>query len=301
MERTVNQTARTAGHVAAASKPLARGYKDVSVHLDGTAEDEIRLAHAEAIAAWCGAHLTGLYTNALPDPALYAGEFGASAIGDLSDTVRREGDAAHAKLVHRFERLGVTNDVRRIEGFPGLLQQALATETRWSDLFLGSCPHGAPDLERWASLIETVMFDSGHGVYLVPRGVKPRETLRTVLVGWIDTREAARAVAEALPLLGLAAQVHLVSVQEPDQGRLGGAEALADIAAHLTRHGISTTVTTLPNDDTPAAVLLAEAHRISADLIVAGAYGHSRLREWVLGGATYDLIASSDLPILMAH
>ncbi|POR55541.1 universal stress protein [Bosea psychrotolerans] len=297
----MNQIAMKSSTTGIAKPILKAGYKDVMVHLDGTVEDEIRIAHAEAIAAQFEAHLTGLYTNALPDAALYAGEFGTSAIVDAYDAARRAGDAIHTRLTQRFARLGVANEVRRLESFPGLLEKDVATEARWADLIVGSCPHGTSDCERWGSLIETIMFNSGHGLYLVPPGFKPRQAIRTVLIGWVDTREAARAVSEVLPLLGLATQVHLASVQEAGKGKLGGAEALADIATHLDRHGIATTISLLPDNDTPAAMLLAEAHRVSADLIVAGAYGHTRLREWILGGATYDLLQSSNLPLLMAH
>ena len=136
---------------------------------------------------------------------------------------------------------------------------------------------------------------------MVPQGQLPRAAIETILVGWIDSREAARAVAEALPLLGLASKVELAYVGGPQSGRFGGAERLADIATHLDRRGVRTSVSVLPVNDTAATALLDEAHRISADLIVSGAYGHSRFREWVLGGTTRDLIGASDLPLLMAH
>lgn len=291
--------ARTA--VAESIEPVRLGYKDIMVHLDGTAEDETRLAHAEAIATLFNARLTGLHTNMFPDPALYPGEFGSFAIAEILQAARDEGDATQKKLVQRFARLGVESEVRRIEGFPALLYHAVGTEARWSDLFVASCPSRGPSLERWGSVIETVMFESGHGLYLVPPGVPPRQAIRTVLIGWLDTREAARAVAEALPLLCLATKVELVCVQELNKGMLGGAEALANIASHLDRHRIPATVSVIQDKGTTATTLLDEAHRISADLMVIGAYGHSRLREWVLGGTTYDLLGISDLPILMAH
>lgn len=277
------------------------GYRDVIVHLDGTTEDEFRLAHAEAIAARFKAHLTGLYTNPLPDIGLYAGEFGGTVIGEISDAARRQGDAVQARLRRRFARLDVGNELRRLENIPVLLDGEVANEARWADLFVASPPYGAAELQRWGATIERVMMDGAHAVYFVPQGIKQRRDLRTVVVGWVNTREAARAVAEAMPLLATAKTVHLVSVREPGRGRMGGAEAMADIAAHLDRHGIDTTISVLPDTAAPAAVLLAEAHRISADLIVAGAYGHTRLREWIFGGTTYDLLRGSDLPILMAH
>ena len=150
-------------------------------------------------------------------------------------------------------------------------------------------------------LIEAALFGGGHGLYLIPPGFKPREAIRTILVGWLDTREAARAIAEALPLMCVAKSVEVVCIREPGEGRFGGAESLADIATHLARHDVATSVRMLSAEGSAATTLLGEAHRISADLIVTGGYGHSRLREWVLGGVTRDLIHGSDLPILMAH
>lgn len=278
----------------------AAAYKDIVVHLDGTAEDEIRIAHAERLAEQFGARLTGLFTNVLPDPALYIGEFGTSLIGQLTETAVNEGDAIKGRLEQRFARLGVVNELRRIQGFPGQVEHGVATEARWADLFVASCPYG-DTLDRWKAVIERVIFSGGRGLYLVPHDSKPRPAIGTVLIGWVDSCQATRALTEALPLVGLATHVRLVTVQETAHGRLGGAEALADIAAHLGRHGVKATVSVLSSPDAPAVALLDEAHRISADLLVIGAYGHSRFREWILGGVTADLLATADLPLLMAH
>lgn len=121
----MNQIAMTSSTTGIAKPILKAGYKDVMVHLDGTAEDEVRIAHAEAIAAQFEAHLTGLYTNALPDAALYAGEFGTSVVADVWDAARRAGDANHARLTQRFARLGVANEVRRLESFPACWRRKL--------------------------------------------------------------------------------------------------------------------------------------------------------------------------------
>lgn len=276
-------------------------YQDVMVHLDGGGEDEIRLAHAEMIAALSGGRLTGIYTNMLPDSVLYAQEAGAMAIADLAQRLTQQGLGVHKQLQIRFARLSVPNEVRKIEDVPGLLPERVAREARWADLFVASCPCGSESLHDWGAVIERTMFEGGHGLYLVPRGLKPREQIRTIMIGWVDTREAARAVAEALPLLKLATKTEIVLVHEPEKGRFAGAEAMADIAAHLVRHGIETTVQIVAPKENVAAALLDQAHRISADLIVSGAYGHSRFREWILGGATQDLIRTTDLPLLMAH
>ena len=278
-----------------------RHYRDVMVHLDGGDEDENRLAHAEMIASLAGGHLTGLYTSLLPDSAFYAESAGAAAMAQIAADIHDRGTAIQAGIEARFGRLSVPNEVRRIEEVPALMPRRAAREARWADLFVASCPYGFRSLHDWDPMVEAVMFEGGHALYLVPRGVKPREAIRTAMIGWVDTRETARAVSEALPLLRLATRTELVGVEEPGKGRLGGAEAMADIATHLARHGVETTVCIVPPAENVAASLLERAHRISADLIVAGAYGHSRFREWILGGATQDLVRTTDLPLLMAH
>lgn len=286
----------------AAQAQGARGaaYRDIAVHLDGSPEDETRLAHTEALATSYTARITGIFTNLLPDPALYAGEFGITAIGQLVDSAKQEGDANEKRLRQRLARLAPSHELRRLDAFPGLLEQAVATEARWNDLFIATCPRGDGH-GRWRPLIESVMFDAGRGLYLLPPRAAPRSPIQTVLIGWTDTRQSARAVAEALPLIAQATQVHVVTVREEAHGRMGGAEVIADISAHLVRYGVEATATVLNTDRSVTDALLAEAQRNSADLIVAGAYGHSRFREWVLGGVTADLLDTSPVPLFLAH
>jgi nucleotide-binding universal stress UspA family protein len=282
-----------------AAQSLVAGYKDIIAHLDGTPEDEIRLAHAEALAGVFNAHLTGVYTNRLPDIADYSSPVSVMAYVELENQLRADGEITRNRLAQRFQQLGVSNELRKIEAMPTEMRRAVATEARWADLFVASHPRGAAG--KWSSAIEEVLFEGGHGVLLIPEGVRPREAIRTIVVGWINAREAARAVAEALPLLRLATSTHVVCVYE-GAASTGGAIELSDIAAHLDRHGVTTNVraiSTAPHD--AAAAILAEARRVSADLIVTGAYGHSRLREWIFGGATRELIAQSDIPLLMAR
>ena len=222
----MNDITLSSSTVAKAQAVRGTTYRDIAIHLDGSPEDESRLAHAEALAV----------------------DFSA----------------------------------------------------RWNDLFIATCPrddeHG-----RWRPLIESVMFDGGRGLLLLPPKLTSCSPIRTVLVGWTDTRQSARAVAEALPLIAQATQVHIVTVREEAHGRMGGAEILADISAHLARHGVEATATVLSTETSPTEALLAEARRISADLIVVGAYGHSRFREWVLGGVTADLLDLSPVPLFLAH
>src|SRR6516165_4229454 len=106
------------------------GFTDLMVHLDGTSEDEVRIAHGEAIADLCDAHLTGLLTNLLPDYGLVvpgdAGAAAASAMLEVEEQARREGLASFERLTQRFSRLGVRNELRRIDASPGAISSHVA-------------------------------------------------------------------------------------------------------------------------------------------------------------------------------
>lgn len=276
--------------------------KDLIVHLDGTAQDEVRLSHAEAIVEGRGAHVTGLFTNLLPEYVMASGfdpAFSAIAgIAELQERLHEEGMRTAARLRERLARLEAPNELRTIEAGAGDLSRLCASEARWADLFVATgVPDGGLD---WSEMIETIIFEAGRAVYLAPLGRKPAGAIRNVLVAWRDTRESARAVAEALPFLSAADATRIVTV-DPKSDEDRGARA-ADLAAHLDRHGAKVEISAVDtNGATVAAVLLDEARRMSADLIVMGAYGHSRFREWVLGGVTRDMIAQSDTPLLIAH
>jgi hypothetical protein len=225
---------------------------DCLVLLDGSAEDEIRLAHAEVLAAPSGVRIIGLFANLLPEPIAYSAEFGAVAIAELAAQTRQDGDRLAEGLARRFTRLGVPNELRRLDAFAASLPNLLATELRTADLLVASLPRGGDVTSRWRAAIERALFESGRGVYLVPPGLPPRASLRTALIGWTDTREAARALAEALPLIKGISRVEIATVRELRRNRMGGSEVLADIAAHLARHGVAAETAVLP-DDTDAA------------------------------------------------
>jgi nucleotide-binding universal stress UspA family protein len=276
---------------------------DVMVHLDGSPEDEIRLAHAEALAARAGAHLTGLFTNALPDIALAlpveAGAAAAALLAEAEQYARGEGEATHRRLQGRFARLGVPNDVRLLQETPGMLPVVVARAALCADVLVVSRPYGPLGDAGWARLVEEALFGSGRALLLVPPGRAPQGPLRTVMVAWEDKREAARAVREAIPFMEDAGRTIVVLV---DPGTRDRAEPEAEIARHLARHGTKVeAVIASRGDRTVAEELLDQARRCSADLIVMGGYGHSRLSEWVLGGVTTEMLEECPYPILLAH
>ncbi|MGV8954841.1 MAG: universal stress protein [Cypionkella sp.] len=268
--------------------------KDIVVHLTGSSEDEIRLAYAETLSERFEAHLTGLYVHMLPEVV------GADPTGMVGMDLWFEESDAQAKetfnrLEARFQRLSMPHQVRRFDVLSGTAGAALTAEARTADLFVATRPYGDPADEVHMEV--AVLFGSGRAcLFVPPKGVAPR-TFGTVLVAWNGSREAARAVAEAMPLLKLAGQVVVVAVRDSE-----GAEPGGDIARHLSRHGISAVIGTV--DDAiagPGESLLAEARRLGADLLVMGGYGHSRFREWVLGGATRHVLTHADIAVLMAR
>jgi nucleotide-binding universal stress UspA family protein len=128
----------------------------------------------------------------------------------------------------------------------------------------------------------------------------PCASLGHVVIAWSNTREATRAIAEAMPFLHAAISVEIVSIETKEEG--AGAMRCADLAAHLDRHGIPVTVSPMVEPKRSVGeALLERAERSAADLVVMGGYGHSRLREWIIGGTTRDMLRQVDIPLLLAH
>lgn len=274
---------------------------DVMVHLDGSREDEVRLAHGEALATAERANLTGLYTNTLLDYALAvpmdAGAAVAQALADAEQEARAAGESTRERLENRFARLDMANEVRMLQDTAGMLPTRATREARCADLFVATRPYALNRDTEWVDLVQTVLFGSGRALLLVPPGTHPQGEIRTVLVAWQDTREAARALREALPIIERATRTVVVLV-DPDTSRDPEAAVMRHLARHTTR---AEAVSIAAGERSTAEVLLEQARDVSADLVVMGGYGHSRLTEWIMGGVTVDMLTFCPEPILMAH
>lgn len=151
-------------------------------------------------------------------------------------------------------------------------------------------------------VIEGALFSSGKPLLLVPEGLQPTLQPKRVLVAWDPRIEASRAVRESLEMLAGAESVRLALVDPVEGDDYHGAEPGADAAAYLARHGVKVTVDRLPSSNhSVAEVLRRHAIDTSSELLVMGAYGHSRLRERIFGGVTRSILESPPLPILMAR
>jgi nucleotide-binding universal stress UspA family protein len=158
-----------------------------------------------------------------------------------------------------------------------------------------------PEADGPESLIaEQALFDSGRPVLVVPYIQTVPFTADRVMLCWDGSRTAARAAADALPFLTRAKEIEIFIVET---GKLKSDEiAGADIAGHLARHDLNVSVErTVAGDIDVASVILSRAADVGADMLVMGGYGHSRLREFILGGATRAILRSMTVPTLMSH
>ena len=174
----------------------------------------------------------------------------------------------------------------------------VAREARLTDLVLSGMPiPKSADVTRVAT--GDLVMQTGRPVLVVP-DTAGGAALRRIVIGWKETREARRAVADAMPLLRAASHVTVVQIageEELEEVRRN----LADVAGWLSRHGASVETVAAASTGDDAKTLSGLAVQHEADLIVAGAYGHSRLREWALGGVTRDLLLRGDRCTLLSH
>ncbi|WP_333713380.1 universal stress protein [Yoonia sp.] len=175
----------------------------------------------------------------------------------------------------------------------------LARKLRFSDLVV--LPRPYQDNPEAAALVEACLFAAERPVLMIPKGCKAPEAGGHVLMGWNDGAEALAAARAALPLLEQA-EVADICIIDPSRTGAERSDPGGAMVQYLLRHGTRSEVAVLPKSDQPICeVLLKRARDVGAQLIVTGAYGHSRLREAVFGGATRNLLERADLPILMSR
>ena len=272
--------------------------KDVMVRLDGSAADDVRLSAAKDLADVFDSQLVALFINVLPHIVPDEG-IGVVDSVELITQAREAGDATEAKLNDRLSQIRKRFEFRRFDVFADIIADVAAREARSADAFVALRPNGGG--EESASIVEGVLFGSGHHLLLVPQQKPDARVFEHIIVAWNGSRESARALAEAMPYLHRAKHVSVVSVVE-DHDIEQEAVLGEDAVLHLAHHGINAALRHVPMKDRDvAATLLGEAQRRDADLIVLGGYGHSRVREWLLGGVTHTLMHKSPVPLLLAH
>ena len=277
-------------------------YKDLLVHVDDTKGCAARLQAAVDLAAAHEAHLTGVYIIADPSPAVFAtGHVPPEGLGSMQQRARERAEAALARFAEVAGRNQISFETRIDRVLYTEVVDALATNARYADLaIVGQADPDDPEGPRY--LPEGVTLGSGRPSLVIPY-IGPAPTLgQRVTIAWNAGGEAARAVNDALPILAGAQAVDVVTVN-PSEAPFGhGEEPGADIALHLARHGVKVEVQRIDTRDLDVAnAILSHVADRGSDLLVMGAYGHSRLRELVLGGVTRTILHDMTVPVLIAH
>jgi nucleotide-binding universal stress UspA family protein len=277
-------------------------YKNLLVHVDDTKGCAARVRAAIELAVAHEAHLAGVYIVTDPSPAAFVqGYLPPETLEIVQQEARQRADAALARFTEVAKRNQISFESRTDRVLYTAIAEALATHARYADVaVLGQSDPDDSDGPRY--LPEEVTLASGRPSLVIPY-IGPAAILgQRVTVAWDASREAARAVNDALPILKRAQAVGVVSVNPSDTPFGHGEQPGADIALHLARHGIKVEVQRIESReiDVPNIILSHIADR-SSDLLVMGAYGHSRLREFVLGGVTRTILHDMTVPVLMAH
>lgn len=252
---------------------------------------EAQDAHAEALCLGVDRTQTGYY---------YAG---ANAM-ILQETLERASAEAEATLAYAKEKLGLS-DVRW-SAEDGVAQIAdlgrhVAYRARFSDLVVLPRPYGDGHGAEAEPIVEAALFEGRAPVMVVPDNAAAKAQFKTILVAWNESVEAMAAIRKAMPFLKAAEQVRIVVIDPPQHGpeRSDPGGLLSQM---LSRHGVTCEIDVLSKTMTRVSdVLNRHATDTSADMLVMGAYGHSRFREAILGGATRNMLEQAKIPVFMAH
>jgi nucleotide-binding universal stress UspA family protein len=275
--------------------------KDIVVNLSvGRGDASPAGDYAVSVASAFGAHLAGVAF--VYDPIVPISGTGYVP-PEVIDTQQADSEAGAKAAVDRFNEAtrhaGLSAEPLRFSASLAGAGDQFGRIARRFDLAIVAQaePHG-PSVDD--IIAETTLFTSGRPMIIVPYIQKAPLKLDRVMVCWDGSRQAARAVGDAMPLLAKAGRVQVVIVTN-ERGKQDEIEG-ADIAEHLARHGLKVDVHRVTGGDIDVAdALLSHASDSGADFMVMGGYGHSRLREFVLGGVTRSILQSMTLPALMAH
>jgi nucleotide-binding universal stress UspA family protein len=274
--------------------------KDIVVNLSVGEKPGPAGEYAISVAAAFDAHLVGLAFRY--DPIVPVGGTGYVP-ADVIEMQERDNAAATKAAVDRFDaackRAGINAEPLTLSASLGGVGDQFARIARRFDLSIVG--QAEPETGAVEDIIaESALFESGRPVIMVPYIQKAPLKLDNVMVCWDGGRTAARAIGDAMPLLEKAGSVEIVIVTN-ERGKQDEIEG-ADMAEHLARHGIKVDVKRTPLGDIDVAdVILSHAADAGTDFIVMGGYGHSRLREFVLGGVTRSLFRAMTAPVLMSH
>ncbi|KVD88320.1 universal stress protein UspA [Burkholderia ubonensis] len=277
-------------------------YKSIVVHLDTSDRAHARLEFALRLARRFDAHLTGIFAIYTPEPSSFYVMAGSADYFREHRQWRDERQAAIERLFHAESMRAkvpcnwITTDVRA--------NRAVPHHARHADLVIaGQSDPNDPETFIDDQFPENLVLSAGHPVLFVPYAGEFRSIGERVLVAWDGSREAVRAAHDAIPFLEHAKRTTVAAITNGDDETAGIRIPGADAALMLARHAPNVDVLDIARDadDSVGDTLLSRAYEAGTDLLVMGAYGHTRWRELLMGGATRTVLASMTLPVLMSH
>ena len=274
-------------------------YKTIMVNLDAFQDDTRQLEVAAQLAERFHAHVIGVAACQALQSVYQAGALSGEVIDLDVAEVKQRMRIAEEQFRNTFARRSLSTEWRSQVAMNAPLGFVLRQGLRADLLVTGS--HGADSLldrNRSAQAADLIMH-AGRPVVVVPEQAQSLQA-KTVLIAWKDTREARRAVADALPFLQAATHVVVAGIAENAQ-RDAMVASVSDIAAWLLTHNVAAKPIVEPVHEGVSQQIRAIARNEHADLIVAGAYGHSRFQEWVLGGVTRHLLHDTESCALLSH
>jgi nucleotide-binding universal stress UspA family protein len=276
-------------------------YKTILVHLNDKRRVKAVLGPAIELARRTEAHLVGMHVYAAVPAAPVTVPYGAKVLGSLVAAERQETEAIAAAFAEATRNQPFVAEWRAVKVPHVDLASVVMDHGRAADLIVAGQTDPDWDLSPLMDFPERLALESGRPVLVVPYVGTYAEVGRNVVVAWKPGREAARAVFDALPILEAAETVTILEIKH--KGEATGALAPdTTIAAALGRHGIKPVVrTSVAVDISVGDEILSRLADLGADLLVMGAYGHSRMRELVFGGATRHIARHMTVPTLFSH
>lgn len=279
-------------------------YKDILIHLDDSKACVERIDAAVALAKRQEARLSGIALALKSTISTYIGiDFPASLSEAQQAVVQKSAESAISKFRNAAKEAGVEYVDEIVRCSATKAPARLAFFARHADLtFLGQPNPDAAGFAFQEGLLEGVLFGSGRPVYVVPYIGRPNMKIRKAVIAWDGGKKAVRAVNDAIPLLQGRSEAIILVINPEDRRGAHGDRPGEDIAAHLQRHGIKTTVERQSYPDlSPDTIILNYLSDAGADLLIMGAFSHSRLREKAFGGVTNTILHQMTTPVLMSE
>jgi len=279
-------------------------YKDILIHIDDSKACAARIEAAISLAKRQEASLTGVALALKSTISTYIGvDIPSSLTEAQQEIVARAADSAIAKFEAAAKEAGVQSTSSIVKCSATKAPARLSFLARHSDIcFLGQPNPDEAGAAFKESLLEGVLFASGRPVYIVPYIGRPQVKVRKAVIAWDGGKKAVRAVNDAIPLLQGRSEVIILVINPEKRQTAHGNQPGVNIAAHLERHGVKTRIEQQSHVEIPAdTMILNFLSDEGADLLIMGAYSHSRLREKAFGGVTNTILHQMTAPVLMSE